>query len=82
MVLVEVDRHVQKDQTRPLSYTIHKNKHKTDKGPECERQDTRNTQEEKAGKNSLTSAKAISYLTHIQRLGNEKQKLIIGTSSR
>ena len=27
---------MQKDETRPLSYTIHKNKLKTDKGPECE----------------------------------------------
>ena len=36
------------------------------------RQETIKTLEEKAGKNSLTSAAAISYLTHLQRQGNEK----------
>ena len=36
MVLGELDSNVQKNETRPLSYTIHKNKLKMDKGPECE----------------------------------------------
>ena len=36
--------------TRPLSYTIHKNKLKMDKGPECETGSIK-TLEEKAGKN-------------------------------
>ena len=36
MVLGELDSNMQKDETRPLSYTIHKNKLKMDKGPECE----------------------------------------------
>ena len=36
MVLGEVDSNMQKNETRPLSCTIHKNKLKMDKGPECE----------------------------------------------
>ena len=36
MVLGELDSKMQKDETRPLSDTIHKNKLKMDKGPECE----------------------------------------------
>ena len=36
MVLGELDSNMQKDDTRPLSYTIHKNKLKMDEAPECE----------------------------------------------
>ena len=36
MVLGELDGNRQKNETRPLSYTIHKNKLKMDKGPGCE----------------------------------------------
>ena len=36
MVLGELDSNMQKDETRPLSYTIHKNKLKMDEGRECE----------------------------------------------
>ena len=36
MVLGELDNNMQKVETRPLSHTIHKNKLKMDKGPECE----------------------------------------------
>ena len=36
MVLGELDSNMQKIGTRPLSYTIHKNKLKMDEGPECE----------------------------------------------
>ena len=36
MVLGELDSNMQKNETRPLSYTIHKNKLKIDKGHECE----------------------------------------------
>ena len=36
MVLGELDSNMQKNETRPLSSTIHKNKLKMDKGPECE----------------------------------------------
>ena len=48
MVLGELDSNLQKNETRPLSHTIHKNKLKMDKGPECE--ETIKTLEEKAGK--------------------------------
>ena len=36
MVLGELDSNMQKNETRPLSYTIHKNKLQMDKGPKCE----------------------------------------------
>ena len=36
MVLGELESNMQKVETRPLSHTIHKNKLKMDKGPECE----------------------------------------------
>ena len=36
MVLGELDSNMQKVETRPLSYIIHKNKLKMYKGPECE----------------------------------------------
>ena len=41
MVLGKLDSNMQKNEARPLSYTIHKNKLKMDEGPECE---TRNHQ--------------------------------------
>ena len=36
MVLVDQDSNMQKNETRPLTYTIYKNKLKMDEGPECE----------------------------------------------
>ena len=70
MVLGELDSNMQKNETRPLSYTIHKNKLKMDEGPECETGNHQNPRGESRKKTSLTSAVAISYLTHPQRQGN------------
>ena len=42
MVLGELDSNMQKVETRLLSHTIHKNKLKMDKGPECETGNHRN----------------------------------------
>ena len=70
MVLGELDNYMQKDETRPLSYTIHNNKLKMDKGPECETENHQIPRGESRKKTSLTSAAAISYLTHPQRQGN------------
>ena len=53
MVLGELDSNMQKDESRPLSYTIQKNKLKMDKGPECETGETIKTLGEKAGKKPL-----------------------------
>ena len=74
MVLGELDSKMQKVETRPLSYTIHKNKLKMDKGPECETGNHQNPRGESRTKTSLTSAAVISYLKHPQRQGNSKQK--------
>ena len=70
MVLGELDNNMQKDETRLLSHTIHKNKLKMDKGPECETGNHQNPRGENRKKTSLTSAAAISYLTHPQMQGN------------
>ena len=48
MMLGELDSNMQKNETRPLSYTSHTNKLKMDERPECK--DTIKTLEEKAGK--------------------------------
>ena len=53
-----------------FSYTIHTNKLKMDEGPECETGNHQNPTGENRKKTSLTSAAAISYLTHLQRQGN------------
>ena len=50
MVLVELASDMQKDETKPLSYTIHKNKLKMDKGPKCET-GNHQTLQEKTGNN-------------------------------
>ena len=70
MVLGELDSNMQKNETRLLSYTIHKNKLKMDEGPECETGNHQIPRGENREKTSLTSAAAISHLTHLQRQGN------------
>ena len=47
MVLGELDSNIQKNQTGPLSYTIHKNKFKMDERPKCEIGNHRNPRGEK-----------------------------------
>ena len=51
MVLGELDSNMQKNETRPLSYTIHKNKLKMDKGPECDTGNHQNPRGESRKKN-------------------------------
>ena len=46
MVLGELDNNMQKNNTRPLSYTILKNKLKIDEGPACETGNHQNPREE------------------------------------
>ena len=66
MVLGELDSNTQKDETRPLSYTIHENKLKMDKGPECETGNHQNPRGE--------SRKKVSDLCH--------SKFLIDTSPK
>ena len=49
MMLAELDSNMQKNETGPFSYTIHKNKFKMDERPK--RQETIKTLEEKTGNN-------------------------------
>ena len=72
--LGELDSNMQKNESRPLSYTIHKNKLEMDKGPECETGNHQNPRGESRKKTSLTSPASISYLTCLQRQGKQKQK--------
>ena len=74
MVLGELDSNMQKNETRPLSYTIHKNKLKMDERPECEPGNHQTPGGESRKKTSLTSAAATSYSTCLQRQGKQKQK--------
>ena len=71
MVLGELDSNMQKNETRLLSYTIHKNKSKWMKDLNG-RQEAFKILEE--AKTSLILAAATSYSTHLQRQGKQKQK--------
>ena len=42
MVLGTLDSNMQKNETRPLSYTTHKNKFKMDEKPKCETENHQN----------------------------------------
>ena len=57
MVLGKLDSDMQKNETWPLSYTIHKNKFKMDERPKCETGNQKRTQVA----TSLTSTGATSY---------------------
>ena len=67
MVLGELDSNMQKVETRPLSHTIHKNKLKMGKGPECE-QETIKTLEEKARKD-LSGLSHSNFLLDTSQIG-------------
>ena len=51
MVLGELDSNMQKNETRPLAYTIHKYKLNMDEGPECEAGNHQNPRGESRKKN-------------------------------
>ena len=59
MVLGKLDGNMQKNETGPLSYTIHKNKFKMDERPE--RQEPSKSERRTQAATSLTSAVATSY---------------------
>ena len=81
MVLGELDSNMQKIDTRPLSYPIHKNKLKMDENLKV-RQKAIKTLEEKAGKN-LTDLSHSNFLLNPSLEAREtKAKMNYGTSSR
>ena len=77
-MLGELDSNMQKNETRPLSYTIHKNKLKVDEGPKCETGNHQNLKGESRKKTSLTSATAISYSTRLWRQGKKSKNELLG----
>ena len=77
-MLGEVDSNMQKNETRPLSYTIHKNKLKMDERPECETGNHQNPRGESRKKTSLTLATAISYSAHLQGKGIKNKNELLG----
>ena len=73
MMLGELDSNMQKNETRPLPYTIHQNKLKMDERPKCETGSHQNPQGESRQK-SLILASGTSYSTHLRRQEKQKQK--------
>ena len=73
MVLGDLDSNMQKNETRPLSYTIHKNKLKMDEGPECETGNHQNL-EEKAGKKTIWPQLQQFLTQHISKGKRIKNK--------
>ena len=73
MVLGELDSNMQKNETRPLSYTSHTNKLKMDEGPECK--DTIKTLEEKAGNNLFDLARSNFLLNRSPEARETKAKM-------
>ena len=74
MVLGKPDSNMQKNETRPLSYTIYKNKLKMDKGPECETGNHQNP-EEKAGNNLFDLSHSNFLLNTSPKAGKLKAKM-------
>ena len=59
-MLGELDSNIQKNETRPLSYTIHKNKLKMDEGPKCETGNHQNPRGETG--NNLSNLSRSNFL--------------------
>ena len=72
MVQGELDSNMQKNETRTLSYTIHKNKLKMDERPKFETGNHQNPRGE--NRQTLTLAAATFYLTCLQRQEKQNKK--------
>ena len=72
MVLGKLDSDMQKKEPGPLSYTIHKNKLKTDERPQCKTGSHQNT-EEKAGQNLFDLAHSNCLLNVSRGKGNKSK---------
>ena len=81
MVLGKLDSDMQKNETGPLSYTIHKNKFKVDERPKLSQETTRILQKN-TGSN-LFDLGCSNFLLDMSLEAREtKAKRTIGTSSR
>ena len=65
---------MQKYETGPLSYTMHKNKLKVGERPKCKTGRHQNPKEKKTGSNLFDLITATSYLTGLWARGKQKQK--------
>ena len=74
MVWGELDSNMQKNQTRPLSYTIHKNKHKMDVRPK-QKQEAIKILEEKTGNNLSDLGRSNFLLNMSPKAGETKAKM-------
>ena len=74
MVLGELDSNMQKNETRPLSYIIQKNKLKMDEGPECETENLQNPRK-KAGKNLSDLSRSNFLLDTSPKARELKEKM-------
>ena len=73
MVLGKLDRYVQKSETRPSSYTTHKNKLKIHGKLKCQTRNYKNHRRKQAAK-CWTLLITILYLTYLPRQGKQKKK--------
>ena len=74
VVLGKLESNMQKNEPGPLSYTIHKNKLKMDKRPQCKTGSHQNPRGESRQKTSLILAAATSYSTRLWSQEKQKQK--------
>ena len=81
MVLGKLNSYMQKNETWPLSHTIHKDQLQMDERPRCETEIHQN-QEENIDSNLYNISQSNIFMTHLQRKEKQKIEWTCGTSSR
>ena len=76
MVLGQLDSNMQKNETGPLSHTIHKNKLKMDERPKCETRSHQNPQGEGRQKKLFDIGHSNFLLNTSLEAGETKAKII------
>ena len=72
MVLGKLDSNVQKNETGPLSYTVHTHKFKMDERPKCD--EAIKILESNMDSNLFDIRHTATYLIYLLRQGKQKQK--------